>query len=789
MKILIDGQTLSTPELHRGIGEMFLQILNSLIPLGKEHEFFLCVYDDRDHTALPDSHGNINLLSLGKSIDTSDSGSNNYTESVLQFVSNNDIDCFWIPNPVMPNVNFIQKKPKCRVIVTFFDLIPLIFKKVYFNSWSDAIKKEYLRRLNTIDSIADFILPISYSTQEDLRKYLKINPAKMRTVYLGSKKEAGKYKEYRSLDPSPRKYILYVGGFDPRKNIEKSVLAFKHLVEKYHHNDLEYLIVCHYDTFTKTKFYNFVQETGLCGKVHLTGFISKPELNNYYKNAELLFFPSLYEGFGLPVVDAIASGLPVVVSNCSSLPEIAGNAGLICNPEDPADMAEKINLILSNSDLRARLSVQGIQRSKLFTWEKSAEEYLQIIESKPHVPIYQDLSTGSSIQKERLKIAYFSPLYPQVSGISQYSKELLMELQKLASVDLFVDVTIIPDDPKIKQNHRFFCYTEFDRLVKTEKYDGILYHIGNNPLHEYIYRMALRYPGIIVLHDYVIYPFLRNVTLDRGKLYSYLAEINNIEPSQNRMNLIRQVFKSGLNSVNVLEYPLNDRIIKAGKAIIVHSQYVRKLLNGYPHVYVIPHGRHPVYYTEIEILETRKMLNLKENDLIISVFGFLNWNKRIDLVIRVFEKMQMEIPNIKLLLVGSLSKELNDIVKSDSDSIDLIGYTPEDLYYKYLSVSDIVINLRSPTMGETSGTLLDAMGFGKPVIVSNVGSYKEVPDNCCWKVDMDESQEELLSQYLQELITNPELREVMGKNGRKFIETHNDWTMIASEYIKVIKYK
>jgi glycosyltransferase involved in cell wall biosynthesis len=92
-------------------------------------------------------------------------------------------------------------------------------------------------------------------------------------------------------------------------------------------------------------------------------------------------------------------------------------------------------------------------------------------------------------------------------------------------------------------------------------------------------------------------------------------------------------------------------------------------------------------------------------------------------------------------------------------------------------------------MGETSGTLLDAMGFGKPVIVSNIGSYRETPDNCCWKVDLDEYEEELLYEYLRELILNPKLREIMGKNGKEFIQLHHNWEKIALKYIQLIKSK
>ncbi len=787
MKILIDGQTLSTPDIHRGIGEVFLQVLINMINLGKEHDFFLAVYGDYKKNIISDIFDKIQLIDLGNQIDVSESGSEEYSRTIIHHISEKNIDCFWIPNPVMPNVNFIKTPLECRVIVTFYDLIPYIFKRQYLNAWQNDVKNEYLKRLRNLKVLADFILPISNSTKNDLTRQLKISPTKMKTLYPGLKRFTSENPEI-GQNCSDEKYILYVGGFDPRKNMERSVYAFKQLVDTYHHNDLKYIIVCSCDQKTKEKFLNFVQAQGLSGKVELTGHVSDFELGALYRNADVLFFPSLYEGFGLPVAEAMAAGIPVAVSNRSSLPELVDNAGLLFDPENIDDMAEKLHRILTDPDLRKFLISRGIYISHKYSWETLAEQYLEILKSSPPAAI-RDTNFIAPTKKKSFKIAYFSPVHPQISGISQYSKELLLALQKYADIDLFLDTGIVPDDLEIKQNFRYFCYTVFDKKVRTENYDGIIYHIGNNPFHEYIYKISLRYPGIIVLHDYVIYPFLRHVTLDRGKLLSYLTEIYNIEPPQKRANLVRQILKKGLNSVDVFKYPLNDRVIKAGKTVIVHSQYVRKLLKGYPHVYVIPHGRYFVDYSKTDILENKKSLQLMEKDLIISVFGFLNWNKRIDVVVRVFKRLQITFPDTRLLLIGAINTDIKEIIKEKSERFNIIGYVNEDTYYKYLSVSDIIINLRSPTMGETSGTLLDAMGFGKPVIVSNIGSYRETPDNCCWKVDLDEYEEELLYEYLRELILNPKLREIMGKNGKEFIQLHHNWEKIALKYIQLIKSK
>jgi glycosyltransferase involved in cell wall biosynthesis len=785
MKILIDGQTLSTPDIHRGIGVVFSEILVNLLRLGPYHEFFLAVYDDYAKDQIENIQDTIEILRLGKKLDASSDGRISYADAIIRIVSEKKIDCLWIPNPVMPNVNFIKKPLECKVLITFYDLIPFIFEEYYLNNWPANLKEDYLGRLMSLNEIGDCILPISNCTKNDLINLLNIDPSKIQTVYLGI--ERGNYsRENKFSDPTREKYILYVGGFDPRKNMMNSILAFKRLTEKYPYPNLKYYIVCDCDQITRDNFSAYIKDQSLLEKVVLTGYMSDRELSMLYKNAELLFFPSLYEGFGLPIIEAMAAGTPVAASNRSSIPELVGDAGLLFDPENIDDMALKLHQILSDPELRERLISNGLQISKKFSWEKTAKQYLDIIEGLPSAGISERSHKIATVKESKLKIAYFSPIHPQISGISQYSKELLLELKKYADIDLFLDKNVIPLEPEIIKNFRYFCYDDFKNMVKTENYDAILYHIGNNPLHEYIYWTSLRYPGITVLHDYVLHPFIKHITLDKSKKIHYLIEILHAYPNKIG-NIIKKYIIDGPNSINVLEYPLNERIPRTSKKVIVHSKYVKSLLKRYSNVYIIPHGRNPVYYSENDIVNNKISLQLNNDDILVSIFGFMNPNKRIDVVIRVFNRLQSEFSNIRLLLVGLINSDVIEKVKDKSGNIDVIGYVTEDVYYRYLTVSDIIINLRYPTMGETSGTLLDAMAFGKPVIVSNVGSYKETPDNCCWKVDLDENEEELLYQFLKELIRNRKLREVMGKNGREFIARNHKWEKIALQYIQTIE--
>jgi glycosyltransferase involved in cell wall biosynthesis len=224
MKILIDGQTLSTPDIHRGIGNVFLEIVGNLVKLGRHHEFFLAVYDDYAKDQIEGIRNEIQIVRLGKKIDTGERCGEEYTNNIIHLISGNAIDCFLIPNPVMPNVNLIKKPLKCKVLITFYDLIPLIFEEFYLNNWQDNVKQEYLTRLRSLNEIADCILPISTSTKNDLIRLLKIPPDKIRTVYPGLKKWNYATNEDLS-DSTGEKFILYVGGFDPRKNMMRNIIT------------------------------------------------------------------------------------------------------------------------------------------------------------------------------------------------------------------------------------------------------------------------------------------------------------------------------------------------------------------------------------------------------------------------------------------------------------------------------------------------------------------------------------------------------------------------------------
>lgn len=388
-----------------------------------------------------------------------------------------------------------------------------------------------------------------------------------------------------------------------------------------------------------------------------------------------------------------------------------------------------------------------------------------------------------------MKIAYFSPLSPQKSGITDYSeKELLPFLVKSMEVDLYIDDGIIPDNPYIINNFNILSYKEISK--KVEDYDAILYHIGNNAMHANIYKTLLKYPGIVILHDVYIHGLISGMTLLKGKKKDYINEFAYCY-GKNGSDIAKNAIKSGVYPD--FEYPLIKRIVNNSKAVIVHSQYAKGIvLKESPGTLALKINMPISLHTEVHhVDELRKRHNIGHDDIIVSSFGYIYTHKRLHVVLTAFDEFHKLYPNSKLMIIG---KTLGAHHHTDMDKLKVklkkyiieTGFVPSEELSDYLSIPDIFINLRYPTAGETSISALKIMGSGKPVIVSDVGWFSELPDNCCLKVDVDDYEEELLLEYLKVLASEEKLRRKIGENAQNFILKEHNPDKITQEIHKFI---
>ena len=383
MKILIDGQTLLTPEIDRGIGKYFLNIVENVLSVDFTNEFLLVVRDAGNLDAFApwareklhvieqnqNGHGAHNEVAL----------TSNYSDSINDLISKAGIDLYWSPNALMDNVFLpAREENRCRFAVTIFDLIPLIMEEHFKKSWPAKVFARYRRKLALLETDYDIFLHISRHTHADFTARLNVTQKKHAVTPLAV---ADSFRPY----PFPKiaeaeDYILYPGGFDPRKNMSGALEAFAEL-HKHHGNDTavsgtRLRIVCHADAASEKDVRKRARRLGIDDKLDLTGFVTERELVGLYQKARCLFFPSLYEGFGLPVLEGLACGPPIAASNTSSIPEVGGDLALYFDPYDVKDMADTLFCALNEPvDFESRL--RRHQYAGRFSWQKTALATLQ----------------------------------------------------------------------------------------------------------------------------------------------------------------------------------------------------------------------------------------------------------------------------------------------------------------------------------------------------------------------------------------------------------------------------
>lgn len=361
MRIAIDVRTIFVK--RTGVGYYVYNLMNTLTRIDKENDYWFITG--------PDFRTNHNFLKFfpraAKFI------FDNFVIPLKLYLKR--IDIYHSPAYLLPLMNFNYKK-----IVTIHDLGFILLPHSY------ALTHSFHLRLMTAWSLkkADRIIAVSKSTQKDLIFFFPFCGNKTSCIYEGvnSKfhiiEDKSKIEEIKKRYKIDSPFILFVGTPDLRKNIDRLINAFC-LVRKKFQQKIKLVLV----GVKKKK--SFVTETiqkyGLEADIIQVGYVNEEEMVLFYNATEMFVFPSLYEGFGLPILEAMACGAPVITSNISSMPEVAGNAALLVDPYNIKDISDKICQILTNDELKNSLIKRGLERVKEFSWEKCAREAIRIYEA------------------------------------------------------------------------------------------------------------------------------------------------------------------------------------------------------------------------------------------------------------------------------------------------------------------------------------------------------------------------------------------------------------------------
>jgi glycosyltransferase involved in cell wall biosynthesis len=804
MKIGIDLQALQTQNSkNRGIGRYTQSILEVLLTEQNSLEYQLYANKtlpepELDRDIFPYSY--INYPNIG-SCDINDL-------LMKTTFSASGLDGLFIPSPMegldstIPNFSDFHKK----VFVICYDLIPLIFADRYLDDLDTRYL--YMKRLENIRN-ADFVFAISESTRQDTIKYLNKSPDKVLNISGGVSRffvpisindRQAWLKVFAEKFNINKQFILYTGGEDWRKNIEGAIEAFAKLPEQLRESH-QLVIACKVSAFFTNEINILAVKLGIERSLILTNYVTDLELRALYSTCSLFVFPSFYEGFGLPLLEALACGAPAIASNNSSLPEILGASDRLFDPHSSADVARAMQEVLSNQNLQSRLSEHALERASKFTWQSVTRQISDVL--LEHQPLQRISISFSRVTTDphKSQLAFFSPFKPIKSGISDYSYDLLPSLSQQFNVYSYHDEDYLPD---LMVADNLSPHSQFERNLVKHQYEAIIYQIGNSSYHAYMYSQLMKYCGISVLHDYYLGGLISYIDTHQPqlgiKLFNELEHSYGNDKAIEIRNLIQQDRLSIDSTLPESGIYMNRRIFTRSLGVVLHSKWaydvaVKNHSHDNNHIACIPHlvPAHIPQKNSVEDIRTE--FNIPIDSLVVSTFGFINSTKRPLSILQAFKQYLSSNRSAILIFVGgteylgSLNLESEIQKLGLKGNVKITGHVNMPDFYKYIEVSDICLNLRFPFKGESSGSLLRILSVGKPTVVTDIGSFADFPDDVVLKIPQPNQSNEVEEIYkaLTLLTENTEYRNSLSAGSSAYIAREHSPQRCADLYADFVK--
>lgn len=454
---------------------------------------------------------------------------------------------------------------------TLYDLIPMTRPEEYLAD--PRTRSWYMRKIDHLHR-QDMCFAISDWTRQEGERLLGL-PLERIAIATCGVEDVFKPSEAPTTDLERQRlrlvhaidkpFVFYMGGFDTRKNVVQLITAFGRLANSLRQTH-QLVIGGRISDGEQDFLRSLMSKSGISvGDAIFTGQIDDGELVKLYCHCALFVFPSLHEGFGLTVLEAMACGAPVLAANATSLPEVVGRSDMLFDPTNANDLAVRMTRVLAEPALGQEWSDYGKRRAKQFTWRRGAEQMLEAFEKQPSSKAVPIRKTSIARESERPRLAYISPLPPEPSGISDYSAELLPALADYYVIDVIVQQPTV-GDAWIKANLPVRSVAWFEE--NAHRFDRVLYHFGNSPFHLHMFELLKRFPGTVVLHD----SFLGGLSHWR----SYHAGV----PTDYPVRLYRSHGYRALMDDHELgreesmrRYPSVSEIVESSVGIIVHSRY------------------------------------------------------------------------------------------------------------------------------------------------------------------------------------------------------------------------
>jgi glycosyltransferase involved in cell wall biosynthesis len=625
------------------------------------------------------------------------------------------------------------------VVVVLYDLIPLLFADRYFPN--ELARAQYVARLSFVAD-ADLVLAISESTRRDAIEHLGIAPE--RIVAIGGGATSTFRPPEPHEDPSAlvragvpaigREFVLGVSGYDWRKNTEALIEAFARMPQAVRAGR-QLVIACAVPPEGERAWRAHATSCGLASHdVVITGYVDEPLLRALYQAASLFVFPSLYEGYGLPALEAARCGTPVLTSDSSSLPEILELPASTFPADDVDAMADRMAAALTDPGFRDELVRAGRRAGERHTWDAVAGRVERA---------YADLERrvrGRPRSRIRARVAVVGPLPPTESGIAVYNERVLTALDRGdLEIDLFVEAPrgAPPADPPI--DVPTYPIEALGPQLDPRDYDTVLCTIGNSGFHVRTFDLARRVPGVLWLHD----AYLIGLHVEWA-----LWQIRSCGRPTDVLTILREeidsMYGGRIPPAHVLVEPLSHHafverqvyltsdLVRRSRHLVLNSDLAHDMVrfDAGPDGHLPPATvlRHAI--PDRSVLPIPAQRSPRPRPLVVAL-GIVHAIKRPEVLLRAVASLHDEVD---VAFVGPCDPDLARVLRAEADRlgigarVELTGFVDMADYARWIGDAALAVQLRDVSFGESSGAIHDAIAGALPVITSIASAADLPPD-------------------------------------------------------------
>ncbi len=619
-----------------------------------------------------------------------------------------------------------------RLVATCYDLIPYRFPRQYLGN--SLARARYRNRLALL-TVADALVTDSQSAANDASELLGIDARRLTVI------GAGVGPQFRppetSLDERARslraqipgllpRFVLVPTGVDWRKNTANAIAAYARLpVELRDRHQL--VLSCRLDDHHRALIDEQCDRLGVAGHVLVTGFVSDESLVTLYQTAELVFFPSVYEGFGLPVLEARRCGTPVVCSDGSSLQEVLPEPSAWFNPYDVADMADVLRRALDDAEFTARLRAVP---DAGFTWSNAAEKV---------AGVYRDQCASLPAAPARptvRRLGVVSPLPPDRNGVASHTARLLAAID--GDIDDVEVTAYVPWGATALAGQVGYPVRDLGTLLAdwtAGELDAVLYCVGNHEIHRRVLPTLELVPGHVLVHD--------------ARLRGALAELD-----WQRLRGAGVVDDDSRAAAPFVRRAISTMVQSAYAADLVEAETGVRPLDVGPHHYPDPGASAA---PDVDALPDEGL------PWVITA-GVADETKRTEVFVSAAERL-IAGGVARCAVVGPLGERF-----VEGTEVATTGWVDEPALAGWLRRAALVVALRDGANGESSGIVADAIAHGCAVVVSDVGAMAELPDDVVVKVPSDVSAAELAG-LVTELLGDADRRAALSAAARAHAAT------------------